>query len=186
MRTRFLLPLMLAALLPGCASITSQVAHIATTTPMTAASYEPLTGDSWAWAYRDLWTRLEAAGITLEEVPHLVNPHTESPVWGLTYRAERRIQVEGSIDINGRFEILCHEAGHLFHNAGMSTAHAEVFAETVGANVQAFYGVPHAALKSGRYLASYKYGLPVLPYLRADIDQATRALTGRLPWRTSN
>jgi hypothetical protein len=180
---RILVPVVLVFSLIGCSSVTSQVAREATLVPMFASRYEPMKGDQWEWAYDELWGRLEAQGVTIEEVPNLRQPETGGEVWGLTYRLDHKIQIEATVDPNARFEILAHEAGHLFHNSGMSQAQAEIFAESVGAGIQHFYGVPGAAKKSGDYLAGYKYGLPVLPYIRKDIDLAVKALTGQIEWK---
>lgn len=181
---RYLAPIILATglVVSSCASFSEQVLKEAVKIPVFKSTYVPATGSEFQWAYDELWGRLEAAGAYVEEIDGLVNPSTGAKSWGLTFRGDHHIDIEKSVDVNARLEILAHEAGHLFHNGAVSTSEAEVFAELVGANVLAHYGFPGAKEKSAQYLASYKYGFASLPFVESDIDLAVKALIGQIEW----
>jgi hypothetical protein len=168
----------------GCASVTTTVVKQTIQVPAYKTDYQPAKGDDMAWAYEELWERLNAAGVRVEEIENLTYPGTDAPVSGLTFRRQKLIQVEKTYDLNGRFEVLCHEAGHLFHNSSLTQAQSEVFAELVGANLQVFYGSNknRVAYSSSHYLAGYKYGLAMIPFIQLDLDLALKALTGKIDW----
>ena len=166
-------------------SFNSQILRQAQAIPAINADYKPAKGDSMAGAYKELWERLEAGGVTVHEEANLVNPQSGTQVWGLTFRNQHHIDIEATADVNARFEILCHEAGHLFHNAALTYAQAEIFAEIVGANLQDHYGVRGAKEKAAAYLAGYKNGADVAKTNKLDIEIAIKALTGKIEWHAS-
>ena len=175
--TRFAL-LLLCVSLWGCTA-TDRLMRRASAIPTWEAVYTPTTGDSFAGPYQALTARLIAHGIRVEEVPDLYQPATGAKVAGLTFRRSRLIQVEATYDLNARFEILCHEAGHLFHPQWLDSTTAEVFAEIVSVRVQRFYGSKTALTVSAPYVAAYKSAFPAMRPMRVDLQKAVDALTGR-------
>lgn len=174
--------LLLAAIimaLMGCAPV---LIRRATAIPHFAAEYRPTPGDDMRPALLDLMARLEAWGVTIEDMPA-----DAIAGWGRAHLHERRIQLNPTLSINGRFEVLAHEAGHFFQPVALeSNAVSQMFAESVGVGVQRHYGSKTAIDVGATYLAGLKEGFPAEPYLRRDIDYAIRALTGQVPfpqWR---
>ena len=170
--------LLLCVSLWGCTA-TDQLMRRSSAIPTWAAVYTPTTGATFAGPYQELTARLIAGGIRVEEVPDLHQPSTGAKVAGLTFRRSALIQIEATYELNARFEILCHEAGHLFHPVWFDPATAEVFAEIVSVNVQRFYGSKTALTVSAPYVATYKSAFPAMRPMRVDLQKAVDALTGR-------
>lgn len=154
----------------------------ATAIPHFHAQYVPTPGDDMAAPLLALTGRLEQWGLTITDMPA-----DQVTGFGIAYLRERRILLNPALTINGRFEVLAHEAGHFFQPANLQDlAVAQVFAESVGVGVQRYYRSKTALDVGARYLAGWKDGFAAEKYLRAEIDYAIRALTGQTPlpqWR---
>jgi len=158
----------------GCApSVVSRAGRI----PMAEATYVPTAGETLRGPFRSLVTRLHGWGIVVVVGPRI--PGT----FGSMDATTGTIYIDPDMPVNGQFEVLAHEAGHLFHSRGLPSDVAEVFAELVSVGVCRYYG-HDARDSSARYLAGRKSGLASAPYLQQDVERAVKALTGRgpAPW----
>ncbi len=164
----FLLPLFF---LIGCAS--SYERMVIKTDPF-SAHYKPSDGEVMKPALDELIARAATWGVT-------VRMDTPPPdVLGQTFRIEKLILISNQYPINGQFEILCHELGHLFHPI-MENMYNELFAEVVGWKVAEYY---HWDIKRGsaEYVSRFKPALSGLKYLNHDIDRAVKIITGQIPF----
>jgi hypothetical protein len=146
-----------------------------------AASYEPTPGDEMKPALDALTKRLQLWGIRI--IPTMPNDH----VHGRASLEHRIIQLHPALSVNGRFEVLAHESGHLFQPPALNDpAVAQVFAELVGVGIQRYYGSKTCEDVAARYLAQFKWAFSSYRYLEKDIDYAVKALTGQIDmpaWR---
>ena len=155
----------------ACASVPQRIEQMAWGTYV----YVPTEGNRYADSLADLTARLTAHGLTIEVVD------TQGHGFGLNF-GNGRIVLSQDLSVDGQFEVLAHEAGHLFHPHSMETSVKEMFAELVGLQVQQFYGSTVAESASMAYLAQHKHAMIFYPILKPEIDRATKILTGQLPW----
>jgi uncharacterized protein YceK len=162
-------------LLTGCASVVDQI----TAGTHFEAAYTPSTGNSRQAAFDEVKARLESWGYTIILAP-------QEGTIGRLYWAEKLIFLNPALDVDGLFEVLTHEAGHIFQPPVWSEdgtrADAEVFAEMVSLGVGKFYGFDLRSV-SVPYLRGYKSGLAMLKYHQRDIDMAVKAITGQITVR---
>ena len=162
--------LLLAALSCGCASTSDRIAVEALRTPWREAFYVPSTETTMGLALTRLEKRLGAIGVTVAYADL-----TSESLGGRT--RDGHIEIEQTLAINGRLEVLAHEAGHLFHPPTLSVAEQQAFAEMVGAEVCAKLGWPMWR-GSARYLGLFKPGLAGALASKVDRERAVRVLLG--------
>lgn len=173
-RTRWTVAILL--LLGSCVGCGSpRVLRMAEECSHFQAAYTPTPGDDMAGPLRELSQRLTTWGVSITDLP------AGAPGFGYANLVERSITLNPSLSVNGRFEVLAHEAGHLFQPPGLQdAATAQLFAELVGVGVQRHYGSTTAERVAAQYLCAYKWTFASEKHLRADIDYAVRALTGQV------
>jgi hypothetical protein len=147
-----------------------------------AASYIPTPGDEMAGPLAELEKRLTGWGITISDLPAM------APYSGIADAQSRTIQLKPGLSVNARFEVLAHEAGHLFQPPALDSGSqvGQLFAEMVGVGVQKFYDSKTAEKVAAPYLAQLKFAFPSYRWMKHDINYAIRCLTGQEPmprWR---
>lgn len=143
--------------------------------PAWEATYTPTVGARMRGPLAALTARLAEGGITVTVVEGL-------EAHGLSYVPMRQIVLNAALSVDGRFEVLAHEAGHFFHPGLADPSARELFAELVGVGVQEYYGSRTARTTAAGYLVLHKHAWATYPFLRRDIEEAVRVLTGRAPW----
>jgi len=138
------------------------------------AGYEPTPGDEMGPAYLQLHDRLTRWGIEIHEQP--------LRAYGLADLRRGVILIREGLPVNARFEVLAHEAAHLFQPPALEdSSTAQVFAELVAVGIAKHYGYARYLEISARYLAMHKHAFGGAKYLERDIAYAVKALTGQVP-----
>ena len=164
-----LLIMSIAFTLTGCAP---SVRQIALRTPSHQAMYVPPTTATMAQPFAELKARVEGMGVTIAEIEEA------GQFWGLADQRAKVIALSPDLGTDAKFEVLAHEAAHLFQPMGLSESEREVFAERVMVEVCDFYGHDARGI-SGQYLGRYKSGFGAQKALAVDYRRAVRVLTGR-------
>jgi hypothetical protein len=163
-------------ILAGCASRIDTVVSDASDQPYWNAVYVPSEGTRMAQAMADLETRLSKGFVSVERVEKL-------PPFGLCLPVERRIMIRAELSIDGQFEVLAHEAGHLLQSPAIAdNSLSETFAELVGVEIQAYYRSQTGQQTASKYLSVHKHAFIYLPILKPDIERAARIILGFEPW----
>lgn len=153
----------------GCAP---SLRELAVKIPSHEASYTPTTGNTMAPALDALLGQLQSWGVEVRYEQDMTG-------FGLTDMANRIIVLRADMPVNAAFEVLAHEAGHLFQPPSIELlAHAEAFAEAVAVGVAEHYNHPYRHT-AARYMAGIKTGLHILPDVKVDVEFAVKALTGQ-------
>jgi hypothetical protein len=163
-------------ILTGCASQIDTVVSNASRVPYWESVYVPTDGTRMASALTDLETRLRKGFVTVERVAGL-------PPFGACLPVERRILLRAELSIDGQFEVLAHESGHLLQSPAIAdTSTSETFAELVGVEIQAYYRSPTGQQTASKYLSVHKHAFVFLPIMKPDIIRAARIILGFEPW----
>lgn len=178
MRRALLSSLLLCLLLTGCAAKVHPVIQFALDTPFSASGYVPVPGDSLREPLKALEARLAELQVTVAEMPPEEHQDGQGN-WGSAIPAERMIWMPPMLSVNTRFEVLAHEAAHIYQPTNAThRLGAELFAELVAWEVARYYGHDMTE-SSGRYLAGYKESLVyAIPY-KTDIEYVFRILVGK-------
>jgi len=159
------------ACLTGCAPT---VVRRSLQIPHFESGYEPTAGDEMGSAYLQLHDRLTQWGIAIHEQP--------LRQFGLADLRRGVILIREGLPINARFEVLAHEAAHLFQPPALEdSSTAQVFAELVAVEIAKFYGHDGYVDISARYLAMHKHAFASVKYLERDVAYAVKVLTGQRP-----
>jgi hypothetical protein len=142
------------------------------------ARYVPPATAHMAKALAEVETRLtKDYGVTLEEA----ESEEEMPLanaWGVADMEKRIISLPADLAPDARFEVLLHEAAHIFQPMTLPRDVREVFAEVVMVKAAAYYGWD-ASGRSARYLSQWKSGFAALPFLKKDVEDAVKTITGQ-------
>lgn len=177
------LPLLLAIFSASCASFQSQILRRASALDPHLTRYVPSEGAEMQAALTTLTQTITAGGYTVKIVPlDTIVGILGAPAFGINHYPSRTIYLDEARSVNAQFETLAHEAGHMFHSRAIDRATAQVFAELVGAQVQAFYGSRTALTTSSDYLTHYKHAFAALRFLQKDMRRAVQILTNQAPW----
>lgn len=173
-----LLTAVVGTTLAACASRPHPVIRAANDIPFTASGYDRPEGNDYLPALTDLEKKLNALDITIETVPEQGMGSAE----GWADPQQRHIWIPKGISVNTRFEVLAHEAGHIYQPRVISKMGAELFAELVFWELARHYGID-ATPRVARYLAGYKESLVFEPAFRADVKRAVDIiLKGKQAW----
>lgn len=147
-------------------------------TPFAESGYAPVPGNHLSGPLKALEARLEELKVTVAVMP--AEEHQDGQGnWGSAVPAERHIWLPPMLSTNTRFEVLAHEAAHIYQPPIVSHGRgAELFAELVGWRVAKHYG-HDMTQSSGKYLAGYKEALIFEPVYRTDIERVFRILVGK-------
>jgi hypothetical protein len=163
-------------ILAGCASRIDTVVSHASESPYWQSTYVPSEGTRMAQAMADLETRLRKGFVSVERVEKL-------PPFGVCFPVERRILIRAELSIDGQFEVLAHEAGHLLQSPAIAdNSLSETFAELVGVEIQAYYRSQTGQQTASKYLSVHKHAFAFLPIIKPDIIRAARIILGFAPW----
>jgi hypothetical protein len=158
----------------GCASRIDTVVSQASESPYWNSIYVPSEGTRMA--QDDLEARLRKGFVTVDRVEKL-------PPFGLCLPVERRILIRAELSIDGQFEVLAHEAGHLLQSPAIAdNSLSETFAELVGVEIQAYYRSQTGQQTASKYLSVHKHAFVFLPIMKPDIIRAARIILGFEPW----
>lgn len=163
----------LAIVTAACAARPHPVIREAQRIPFTASGYERIEGDEYTPALEDLTAKLTSLGVTIEDVPEEKMQGAE----GATDPENRHIWMTSTFSPNTRFEVLAHEAGHLYQPRYISRNGAEIFAELVFWELAKHYKID-VTRRVARYLAGYKEALVLEPALRIDVKNAVSLILG--------
>jgi hypothetical protein len=157
----------------GCAA--PKTLRLAERIPALAADYQPTDGNRMAGPLAELEQRLESWGVAIEDMP------PDMPGFGRASRQARTIWLRPELSPDARFEVLAHEAGHLFQAPALDPQTGQLFAEMVGVGVQKFYGSKTAEDVGAAYLSAFKHLFGSYRWMKRDIEYAVACLTGRQP-----
>lgn len=159
----------------GCATFATRqdVVHWARHIPADNGRYNENPGANLASALAKLEATVAAEGITIEM---MTREKAGEGAYGFANKADRHIWLVDDLSVNTRFEVLAHEAAHIFQPIILSKMGAEVFAELVAFEVAKHYG-HNMKRSSAFYLAQYKEALVHAKALDVDIARAVKRLT---------
>jgi hypothetical protein len=167
--------LLLASL--GCAPYGEHpVVTRAKAIPVHLSGYTPAQTGNSAAALQHFEARVEWLGVTMAVLPEEA---VANEVYGMaaTVDGKKTIWLPAVMAADARFEVLAHEAAHLFAPPTLDQAQGEVFAEIVAYEVTKAFGYDHLEA-AAQYCASWKPGLAAVPVLQADIDAVVTLLVG--------
>jgi hypothetical protein len=153
-----------------------QLARRAREIPFIHATYQPTAGNDLYWQAQQLENVLALA---LRVPVVYAQPTRMRTAAGLAFISPQQasIIIDSSLEWNARFEVLAHEAGHLFmpFTFAPDSSESEVFAEAVSYLYSLKVGRDNLDV-SARYLARHKHALHVLTDYRTDIEYAIGVL----------
>lgn len=168
----------LVGLVAGCAARPHPVVRAAAKIPVRESRYVPPTTATMQAQLTALEQRLLGWGIVIHTVPKEEMAGRVGAAGRESPESPQEIWLEASLGVDARFDVLVHEAAHLFQPPGWTRGEREVFAELVLFEVAKHHGrntIPWNA----PYLANWKEYLHIVPWIQVDVAQATRILVGR-------
>lgn len=178
MRSKLLGCVLAGMLLTGCASAIERTLTGAQQGLAYDAYYTPTPGGD-PRVLKFLEHRVEWLGIQLEYTETLDDERLQGAV-GISFRIEnaRYILINGDTTINGRLEVLAHEAAHQFQPPLGTRDEHEVFADLVAVEVCRRLGVD-ISQTSSRYLQAHKHAFYIVKTWKQEIAYTADLLTLR-------
>lgn len=167
----------------GCSTMTERIVNEARKGLAFSGDYTPKVGgnaESLA-ALVDHFTR--DLRIDVEYLPP--NDEVLHGAFGISYTAGDHwfIKLRNDISVNGKIEVLAHEAGHLFAPPWLTRPQGDVFAEVVAAHIAKALGVPDTVATSGLWLRQHKAWLQAAFDLEDEIQYVVKILLPGSPDR---
>lgn len=152
-------------------SCAPSVRDLAMARPAAMGDYSPPEGATLQMALDRLTAKVGEMGVGVQRVEE------SGGLVGRLASHRRVIYLSSELGVDASFEVLAHEAGHLFHPSYLTKSMSEVFAETIAWKLALRWGYDMRR-SSGRYLASYKDGLDAERIFKQEIQEAVEVLLG--------